>query len=237
MNHVSPNRNKGNDMKKKPLFREDEGRDQPPVSPRDNHRQPPMNRRGGGGNSYDEDDHRERDRNRGPPPGQNQFRKPNERRRDDDDRSETDSVNEYNMRHGGGGGGPAGRGNVPPMKKKHINFDREPSQYSDDESISNHHNNGGNRGGGGRGGRPAEVSPEEYDELSKLCDKLLTQQEQLQSEIRQQAHLIKVSCCLSFGCLVFIFFVSIFLAYHVYFLIRSCKRKAALRISILKGPL
>eukprot|EP00599_Poterioochromonas_sp_BG-1_P012691 CAMPEP_0173155752 /NCGR_PEP_ID=MMETSP1105-20130129/14307_1 /TAXON_ID=2985 /ORGANISM="Ochromonas sp., Strain BG-1" /LENGTH=690 /DNA_ID=CAMNT_0014072267 /DNA_START=11 /DNA_END=2083 /DNA_ORIENTATION=+ len=35
------------------------------------------------------------------------------------------------------------------------------------------------------------VSAQEYDELSKLCDKLLSQQETLQSEIRNQAHLIK----------------------------------------------
>lgn len=34
---------------------------------------------------------------------------------------------------------------------------------------------------------------EEYDELSKLCDRLLTQQEKLQEEVRKQAEMLKVS--------------------------------------------
>jgi hypothetical protein len=44
-------------------------------------------------------------------------------------------------------------------------------------------------------GRPREkwVSQSEYDELSKLCDKLLAQQDSLQTELRNQAKLLKVS--------------------------------------------
>lgn len=37
------------------------------------------------------------------------------------------------------------------------------------------------------------VSMKEYDELSQLCDKLLNQQDKLQSEIQKQAELIKVN--------------------------------------------
>jgi CHASE3 domain sensor protein len=36
------------------------------------------------------------------------------------------------------------------------------------------------------------VPAEEYDELSKLCDKLLTQQEQLQEEVRKQKQMLQV---------------------------------------------
>ena len=36
------------------------------------------------------------------------------------------------------------------------------------------------------------VSVEEYDELSKLCDTLLSQQEQLQMELKSQASILKV---------------------------------------------
>jgi hypothetical protein len=36
------------------------------------------------------------------------------------------------------------------------------------------------------------VAAEEYDELSKLCDRLLGQQEQLQEEVRKQAEMLKV---------------------------------------------
>lgn len=48
---------------------------------------------------------------------------------------------------------------------------------------------------GGRGsnahGDKRYVSPEAYDELSSLCDRLLQQQEQLQAELHQQASIIK----------------------------------------------
>lgn len=49
----------------------------------------------------------------------------------------------------------------------------------------------------GRGGERVDgngnryVSPEAYDELSALCDRLLQQQEQLQAELHQQASIIK----------------------------------------------
>ena len=36
------------------------------------------------------------------------------------------------------------------------------------------------------------VSKKEYDELSKLCDKLLNQQGQLENELKEQASYIKV---------------------------------------------
>lgn len=53
---------------------------------------------------------------------------------------------------------------------------------------------GGRSGGVGSGGgeRDGYVAAEEYDELSKLCDKLLGQQEQLQEEVRKQAEMLKV---------------------------------------------
>jgi hypothetical protein len=45
----------------------------------------------------------------------------------------------------------------------------------------------------GKGGRDDGFVPaEEYDELSKLCDKLLTQQEQLQEEVRKQKQMLQV---------------------------------------------
>jgi hypothetical protein len=45
----------------------------------------------------------------------------------------------------------------------------------------------------GKGGREDGFVPaEEYDELSKLCDKLLTQQEQLQEEVRKQKQMLQV---------------------------------------------
>jgi hypothetical protein len=50
----------------------------------------------------------------------------------------------------------------------------------------------GGVGGGGGGERDGYVAAEEYDELSKLCDKLLGQQEQLQEEVRKQAEMLKV---------------------------------------------
>lgn len=36
-------------------------------------------------------------------------------------------------------------------------------------------------------------SAQEYDELSRLCDKLMGQQDELQAEVRQQAKIIEVS--------------------------------------------
>ncbi len=49
-----------------------------------------------------------------------------------------------------------------------------------------------NRKGGSPPGKTKHVSVEEYDELSNLCDRLMAQQEELQSEIRTQASIIKV---------------------------------------------
>lgn len=82
---------------------------------------------------------------------------------------------------------------------------RRGNSFEDDyESSDAGGGRGGGRGAGGRGAAGGRgrvptagaddefVSVEQYDELSKLCDKLLIQQEKLQSEIEQQASLIKV---------------------------------------------
>ncbi len=45
---------------------------------------------------------------------------------------------------------------------------------------------------GGKGGDRSSVPVQEYDELSKLCDQLMGQQDQLQMELKQQARLIEV---------------------------------------------
>lgn len=54
------------------------------------------------------------------------------------------------------------------------------------------------RGGGG-GSQERWVSKMEYDQLTALCDKLMTQQERLQDEIDSQARVISVSSCHPFG--------------------------------------
>ena len=167
-----------NNMKKKPLFKPEEG-DEPPYTdePSDKNRKKA---------SFQLD----------LPP--NKQGKPGQFRRNDDD--EDDSVNEHNSRFTGGGGG-GGRAGPPLPKKKNAPPPRNDSRddyddrndgppprggggsrkhYSDDEDVSSSKKNG------------KVVSAEEYDELSKLCDRLLSQQESLESEIRNQAHLIKV---------------------------------------------
>lgn len=168
-----------NNMKKKPLFKPEEG-DEPPYmdEPSDKNRKKP---------SFQLD----------LPP--NKQGKPGQFRRNDDDEDD-DSVNEHNSRFTGGGGG-GGRAGPPLPKKKNAPPPRNDSRddyddrndgppprggggsrkhYSDDEDVSSSKKNG------------KVVSAEEYDELSKLCDRLLSQQESLESEIRNQAHLIKV---------------------------------------------
>jgi hypothetical protein len=51
----------------------------------------------------------------------------------------------------------------------------------------------GREGGGGGGEEEEEdfVPAQEYDELSKLCDRLLSEQEQLQLEVKKQADMLK----------------------------------------------
>lgn len=87
--------------------------------------------------------------------------------------------------------------------------DSDDEDYSDAQSINNYDdnsdddrinrmrinqkkNNGNGRHSSKRNDANNMVTTEEYDELSQLCDRLLSQQEDLQSEIRQQARLIKV---------------------------------------------
>ena len=97
----------------------------------------------------------------------------------DSDRDETDSVDEYNNNYGRGGrGGGVGNPKALAMKKNSIPRHEPEERYPPHDSP----------GGGG----DKYVTVEEYDELSKLCDKLLSQQEALQSEIRNQSHIIKV---------------------------------------------
>lgn len=121
-------------------------------------------------------------------------------------------------------GARRGRAGVPPLAPRRggaaqDDYDDEPpargpprgarrgNSYDDDYESSDA---GGGRGGGGRGGGKSRaptagadgdfVSVEQYDELSKLCDKLLAQQEMLQSEIEQQASLIKVRVSFAVTC-------------------------------------
>ena len=66
----------------------------------------------------------------------------------------------------------------------------------DDEPRQHHQPQQRGGGGGGRGGNKKGdqwVAQVEYDELSALCDKLMDQQEELQSELQRQADLIKVT--------------------------------------------
>lgn len=116
----------------------------------------------------------------------------------------------YPNRGGGAGGGRGGGGRGGGGH----NEDDSDRDYPSDGSNDGRHGGGrggvrgGGRGGGGgargnAGGRNTAdsagaedddyVPKEEYDELSKLCDKLLTQQEQLQLEVRKQADMLKVS--------------------------------------------
>lgn len=77
----------------------------------------------------------------------------------------------------GGGGSDRGRGG------RH-----DEDRYSDEEPPRNIRRPGGHNSPV----KTKQVSAEEYDELSALCDRLLAQQEQLQSEIKTQASIIKV---------------------------------------------
>ena len=99
---------------------------------------------------------------------------------------------------GGGGGGARGRSN---------SYDSDPDPYNSDGSVDSRGRpvRGGGRGGGGRnagrggggggGSRASEedvVPVEEYDELSKLVDRLLTEKAQLQLAVDKQADQLKV---------------------------------------------
>jgi hypothetical protein len=99
-----------------------------------------------------------------------------------------------NSRRGGGrgGGGRGGGGFEPPAG----NGRGATAVDSDDDESDRNREYGSPRRQPQHGGRrpvlAAPVAQQEYDELSNLCDKLLTQQEDLQREIRQQAKVIKV---------------------------------------------
>jgi hypothetical protein len=133
-------------------------------------------------------------------PPKNQKRNPQHHH---DDRDETDSVNDYNTKF---------TGNGKTKDKKHLDFEGEnnsnrrsfQNDHQDDYRENNvHHNN--QRQKSKLDGEKV-VSAQEYDELSKLCDKLLSQQDVLQSELKSQSHLIKVSQL----CLLFLFFLNFF---------------------------
>ena len=68
---------------------------------------------------------------------------------------------------------------------------RDDEDHDDDDDEEHEHSNNNNRGGIAKD-KSRFVSIEEYDELSKLCDSLLSQQEQLQSELKNQASMLKV---------------------------------------------
>jgi hypothetical protein len=93
----------------------------------------------------------------------------------DDDRDETDSVNDYNSQFAGNG-----------KKKGDNNANRRSFQNDPQDGYRENHRQKSQSDNG------KVVSATEYDELSKLCDKLLSQQEVLQSELKSQSHLIKV---------------------------------------------
>ncbi len=104
----------------------------------------------------------------------------------DDDRDDNNSVNDHSYRQGRGGLNQKSNGN----NRNNNNYDSDPDRW----------HNGREGGNSSLSPNPKTkvVSAQEYDELSKLCDKLLSQQETLQSEIRNQAHLIKVRATFAF---------------------------------------
>jgi major membrane immunogen (membrane-anchored lipoprotein) len=67
--------------------------------------------------------------------------------------------------------------------------------YSDEENNYKSKNN--NRKSNDKGEKGEKwVAKHEYDELSQLCDKLLGQQDKLQSELKEQATIIKALFCI-----------------------------------------
>jgi hypothetical protein len=80
---------------------------------------------------------------------------------------------------------------APPPRDRNRRVHLEDDNFSDNESVDRKRS--GRAGGDGRSST-RNVSVQEYDELSALCDRLLEQQQQLQSEIKSQASLIKVWC-------------------------------------------
>jgi hypothetical protein len=86
------------------------------------------------------------------------------------------------------------------------NFQRKPSYDDDDNDGYGGGDNTTNRrglrkdAGGDRQRDNPLVSKSEYDELSSLCEKLLSQQDNLRDEIDRQAKVIQVSLLLARGC-------------------------------------
>jgi hypothetical protein len=69
---------------------------------------------------------------------------------------------------------------------------RNNNDYYKDDNKSNNNKNKNNNSQYNEYPGKDWVSKGEYDELSKLCDKLMNEQETLQSELRRQNHEIKV---------------------------------------------
>jgi hypothetical protein len=80
-----------------------------------------------------------------------------------------------------------GQNNAKKSIRKSTEFDAHSRDRDEDGSRDRR---GG--GGGGGGGSRAVVPVKEYDELSKLCDKLMGQQDEMQAELRNQARIIEV---------------------------------------------
>jgi hypothetical protein len=108
------------------------------------------------------------------------------RRRDDDD--------DYDRGYG--------RGNNKRQPPRANSYDSHEGRREREGDRARERGRGGNvsddegddrrqKGNNGKGQR--YVSPEAYDELSALCDRLMAQQEQLQIELSQQANVIKVT--------------------------------------------
>lgn len=74
----------------------------------------------------------------------------------------------------------------PPMRRNGRRRHDEDDGY---ESTDRERETGSPR----RRGKDGWVSKTEYDELSKLCERLIVQQEELSAEVRQQAEIIQVS--------------------------------------------
>ena len=102
---------------------------------------------------------------------------------------------DYDVEVGGGrgGGGPKG---LPPRlgRRSQPDEEEELTLELDGDEYDGRGRSGPKRRGDrdGGGGKSKWVSQTEYDELSALCDRLLAQQDSLQSELRNQAKIIKV---------------------------------------------
>lgn len=199
-----------NNMKKPPRFRADRADDIEPeeYNNNSNHNNHGRNPRNADRNSTYSDSEDEYPRNSRAPAklslpinnagGRGAGGRGGDRDEDRDYRGDGGGGQGRNAGREAGRGGGGGRGS-------HYD-DGSDQDYPSDGSNDGHGSYGGRGGGRGGGGRDNErgrhtadsvdddyVPKGEYDELSKLCDKLLTQQEQLQLEVRKQADMLKVT--------------------------------------------